>query len=128
MARFWAVLGAMVALLGASATMADAGPGPIRYPKAGGKVAQRPVPVKIRVAGKARLVAVKLNGKDIRHDFVRRPGNLMTDRIGASHALRHGVNRLRAVVRTANGKRRIGQIRFRVVGLRPTGPWVTSRS
>ncbi len=108
---------ALVMVLSGTATAQAAGSGVILKPKAGGIVQAKPLQVKLRV-GKAGVQRVTLNRTVITREFKGEKGAVRKVVAGASHGLRHGSNRLRVVLR-AGGRRKVGTVRFRVVGRRP---------
>ena len=93
--------------------------GLIASPKPGATLPARPLTIRVRIPGGAKLAAARLNGRSIGRHF-RSPRNKVRKlRASPNHGLRYGRNRITVKIRRASGKSRSRTTRFR---LRPRRP------
>ena len=91
----------------------------IPAPKPGAKLPARPLTVRVRSGGGAKLFRARLNGRPVGKHFRPPRRNVRKLLVSPSHGLRHGRNRLSVKLRRASGTTRSRTTRFRV---RRNGP------
>ncbi len=104
--------------IGEPAARAASG-GPIVAPESGARLPARPLTIEVRQRPPAKLLAVRLNGVEVKRHLRGRKGSLRRLRVSPTHGLSHGRNSLTVKTLEMGGKKRAHTVRFTIGSQRP---------